>query len=475
MGTAIATTPLASPSVLKSPIFAAYNGALVPRDESCDVSLYLPTQTLSVTERKIIAPGAISLRLQGGNIVITDAVGGAEEILRRVIALEMTIPLDLISRNNKLKPPASNLEEAEFVASWFIRRGLACAEEVAGEYVEVEALKATTNITAREFIEGATGRAFVYFTARTNKLTDRTVPAWFDWKKNKMHYRIGVVVERSPNGEIAAIAWLKENEDLISEECRKPKLPGEDFCNLDYPLGGFLRKLQKIFSVAAKSTKKKAELIESELSFWQLMLKSEGAGEEKSFDAEEWKFLANDNQSVYVNAVIVDEESGLFLFVHKYDDGKPSWGLPGGGREPGETAEDSLFREVEWESGLRIYRGCINKKLIGVRKIIERQVNARHKRITFYSPLNSRIFKPSMRGVKERNEIDKVRLFSLDEFLRMPYFPWDRSAADPNIFDYRKQLHTDDVITTLRLTGKLGQLGFREATREEIVKFALAA
>lgn len=477
----VSVSPLASPSVLKTPLFSVYRGEEVLGNGG-DVSLYLPTQILSLTDtdRIIVAPGAISVRLDGGRAVITDAAGGVKEILRNAITDALYVPIGLIRKDSVITARAGGLEDEMSIASFFIRRAIAYAEEVSTETREIEALKSRATTTVRELLEGKVGIAFIYFTTRakkaldkrTNEMVDTTAYAWTDSKTKKDYSRIGVLVERSASGEFSIVGWIKENEDLIHEGCKTPKQPGEDFCGLDYPLAGFLRKLQRMFSLAKKSAVVKSKVVVFEMDFAREMLV--GAGE--VFEAKDWKFSTDDSQSIYVNAVIANEESGSLLYVYKYDDGKESWGSAGGGAEPGETKEEALFREVEAESGFRIYRGCINGKLVGVKMIVERQVNPRHRRITFYSTLNNRTFTPSMRGVKERNEIRAVKLFSLDEFLKMPHFPWDRSTADPNViakFGYRKQLHTDDTISTLSLTGKLGRFGFREATKEDVIAHAM--
>jgi 8-oxo-dGTP diphosphatase len=46
---------------------------------------------------------------------------------------------------------------------------------------------------------------------------------------------------------------------------------------------------------------------------------------------------------------------GLLLIKHRYfDDGHSYWLLPGGGREPGETEEHAVRREMQEETGLEV-------------------------------------------------------------------------------------------------------------------------
>jgi 8-oxo-dGTP pyrophosphatase MutT (NUDIX family) len=51
-------------------------------------------------------------------------------------------------------------------------------------------------------------------------------------------------------------------------------------------------------------------------------------------------------------AVIVDEKGYVLLVKHTY--GRLNWELPGGGTEPGESAEETVLREVWEETGLRV-------------------------------------------------------------------------------------------------------------------------
>ncbi len=50
-------------------------------------------------------------------------------------------------------------------------------------------------------------------------------------------------------------------------------------------------------------------------------------------------------------AMLVDGDDRVLLLRHTY---MPGWHFPGGGVEPGETAEDAARREAEEETGLRI-------------------------------------------------------------------------------------------------------------------------
>lgn len=52
-----------------------------------------------------------------------------------------------------------------------------------------------------------------------------------------------------------------------------------------------------------------------------------------------------------VRAVLIDEQERIFLVRHTYVSG---WHLPGGGVEPGETALQSLERELEEEGNISL-------------------------------------------------------------------------------------------------------------------------
>lgn len=53
--------------------------------------------------------------------------------------------------------------------------------------------------------------------------------------------------------------------------------------------------------------------------------------------------------SVGVRAMVLDADGRVFMVKHSY---LPGWYLPGGGVEPGETAEEAMARELVEEGGI---------------------------------------------------------------------------------------------------------------------------
>ncbi len=60
------------------------------------------------------------------------------------------------------------------------------------------------------------------------------------------------------------------------------------------------------------------------------------------------------NPAAAVAAVIVDEQGRMVVLVRGEEPGKGKWDLPGGFVDPGETAEETVCREVREEVGLDV-------------------------------------------------------------------------------------------------------------------------
>ncbi len=118
-----------------------------------------------------------------------------------------------------------------------------------------------------------------------------------------------------------------------------------------------------------------------------------------------------------VRALLVDEAGASVLLIHTYipDSGKLIWLAPGGGREPGESETDCLFREVEEETGLAIRE---SKGPVWVRrKVFKLHGQTFDQHETFYWVPTDK-FEPTgdhNPAIKERDIFRGFRWWTLDE------------------------------------------------------------
>lgn len=118
-----------------------------------------------------------------------------------------------------------------------------------------------------------------------------------------------------------------------------------------------------------------------------------------------------------VRGLLVDEASASVLLIHTHipDSGKLIWLAPGGGREPGESETDCLFRELEEETGLVT---CETKGPVWVRQKVfklHRQTFDQHE--TFYWVPTDK-FEPTGEhnpAIEERDIFRGFRWWTLDE------------------------------------------------------------
>src|SRR3546814_5662160 len=63
--------------------------------------------------------------------------------------------------------------------------------------------------------------------------------------------------------------------------------------------------------------------------------------------------------AVHVSAAVMEDVQGRVLLTRRGDDGDlaGAWEFPGGKREPGETAQQALCRELHEELGIRVRVG----------------------------------------------------------------------------------------------------------------------
>lgn len=126
--------------------------------------------------------------------------------------------------------------------------------------------------------------------------------------------------------------------------------------------------------------------------------------------------------------LLCDAEKRILLFHFAYDDGPLAgadyWGVPGGGVEEGETAEEGAIRELREETGLRVdaLGPVVATSSYDFRLSGGRLVRARDSyfllRLSEHPPLSKDGFTP-----EEAAHLDQRRWWSLDEL----------AASDENI------------------------------------------
>ena len=121
-----------------------------------------------------------------------------------------------------------------------------------------------------------------------------------------------------------------------------------------------------------------------------------------------------------VRGLLVDESSNSVLLIHTHipDSGKLIWLAPGGGREPGESETDCLFRELQEETGLIIRE---TKGPVWVRRKVfklHRQTFDQHE--TFYWVPTAK-FEPNGANnpaLEERDIFRGFRWWTMDEMCK---------------------------------------------------------
>lgn len=101
-------------------------------------------------------------------------------------------------------------------------------------------------------------------------------------------------------------------------------------------------------------------------------------------------------------AVLLDADNRVLLLRHTY---MPGWHFPGGGVEPGETAEEAARREAEEETGLRV-EGPM--RLLGLYLQKHEATNRDH--VAVYVARTFREVKP----FRPNSEIAEIGWFAMD-------------------------------------------------------------
>jgi ADP-ribose pyrophosphatase YjhB (NUDIX family) len=103
--------------------------------------------------------------------------------------------------------------------------------------------------------------------------------------------------------------------------------------------------------------------------------------------------------SIGVRAFVEDGDGAILLVKHTY---VPGWHFPGGGVDPGETAQQAIDRELGEEAGLRL---AGEAELFGV--FLNRSLGARDHVLLFRCPHWER-----MRDFRPNFEISDARFFA---------------------------------------------------------------
>lgn len=101
-------------------------------------------------------------------------------------------------------------------------------------------------------------------------------------------------------------------------------------------------------------------------------------------------------------AALLDADNRVLLLRHTY---MPGWHFPGGGVEPGETAEEAARREAEEETGLRVEG---KMRLLGLYLQVHEATNRDH--VAVYVSRSFREVKP----FKPNSEIAEIGWFAMD-------------------------------------------------------------
>lgn len=123
-----------------------------------------------------------------------------------------------------------------------------------------------------------------------------------------------------------------------------------------------------------------------------------------------------------VRAIVRDAQGHVLLVRHTY---VPGWYLPGGGVDPGESASESLARELMEEANIRIVQA---PRLIGL----------------YFNP---------------RGGNDHVALYEVTSFEQISAKQPDREIAEARFFPPDALPENTTAATRARLLGEVNELG----------------
>ena len=123
--------------------------------------------------------------------------------------------------------------------------------------------------------------------------------------------------------------------------------------------------------------------------------------------------------------LLLDENRRLLLFRHKDGHGREFWATPGGGLEPGETANEAAHREAAEELGATTVE--LTPLWTGHSHFIFADRNVSQTETFFLITKHSEILGPEVKELHRREGIVEARWWSIEEIQNSqePIFPID--------------------------------------------------
>lgn len=212
-----------------------------------EVAFFAPNEDVKNERGEVVQThfgGNIRIRVCNSVIVPVDVVGRCERVVRQLIDGGVELPIKALTQERvELK---QRLGRDTFMAVLIFRslilRGLKYEAEIRSKREEVKAIEAKATLSPIEFVaEGKPGDSYLYLKG-----------GWVvgQGENEKRYLQVGFLTHRDEDGNVHVVETLNACADLFGEECRTPKLAGEKYEGLNYPLGHILRKLFAIMSRA---------------------------------------------------------------------------------------------------------------------------------------------------------------------------------------------------------------------------------